>query len=113
MIQAPLIGGRQLGGPLVLAPMAGVTDSPFRRMCRRMGAALVFTEMISADGIVRNSWRTLEYLSFCPEERPLGVQLFGSDPKILAEAASYVAEKVSPEIIDLNCGCPVRKVVGR
>jgi tRNA-dihydrouridine synthase B len=113
VIELPVIGGLRLEGPLVLAPMAGVADSPFRRMCRRMGAALVFTEMISADGLVRNNWRTVEYLSFSAEERPLGVQLFGSNPKVLADAASFVAERSSPDVIDLNCGCPVRKVVGR
>jgi tRNA-dihydrouridine synthase B len=113
VITGPVIGGLRLDAPLVLAPMAGVTDSPFRRMCRRMGAGLVFTEMVSADGIVRGNRRTLEYLSFHPEERPVGVQLFGSDPRVLAEAASHVEKRCSPEFIDLNCGCPVRKVVGR
>jgi tRNA-dihydrouridine synthase B len=78
-----------------------------------MGASLVFTEMISADGLVRDNSRTLEYLSFSSKERPLGLQLFGSDPEVLADAASYVAEKCSPDFIDLNAGCPVRKVVGR
>jgi len=110
---SPVIGGLKLDGPLVLAPMAGVTDSPFRRMCRGMGASLVFSEMVSADGIARDSGRTLEYLSFFPEERPIGVQLFGSKPEILAEAASKAARMCSPDLIDLNCGCPVRKVVGR
>jgi tRNA-dihydrouridine synthase B len=113
MTPSPVIGGLRLDGPLVLAPMAGVTDSPFRRICRGMGASLVFSEMVSADGIARDGGRTLEYLSFFPEERPIGVQLFGSKPEILAEAASKAARMCSPDLIDLNCGCPVRKVVGR
>ena len=113
MIRSPIIGGVRLGGPLVLAPMAGVTDGPFRRMCRGMGANLVFTEMISADGLVRGNRRTHEYLTLSAEERPVGLQLFGHDPAVLADATALAAEKCSPDFIDLNCGCPVRKVVGR
>lgn len=109
----PIIGGVEMAGPLVLAPMAGVADSPFRRMCRSMGAALVFTEMISADGLVRGNGRTLEYLKIAGDERPVGVQLFGHDPAVLADATAIATEKCRPELIDLNCGCPVRKVVGR
>jgi tRNA-dihydrouridine synthase B len=113
VIRNPTIGKLELDGPLVLAPMAGVTDSAFRGMCRGMGASLVFTEMISADGLVRRNRRTLEYLEFGRDERPIGVQLFGSDPKILADATALVAESCQPDLIDLNCGCPVRKVVKR
>lgn len=113
MMTNPVIGGVEIDGPLVLAPMAGVTDGSFRLLCRRMGAGLVFTEMISADGLVRGNWRTLEYLRLSREERPIGLQLFGHDPGVLAEAASVVTETCSPDLIDLNCGCPVRKVVGR
>jgi len=91
--------------------MAGVTDPPFRRMCRERGAALVFTEMVSADGLVRGNRRTREYLEILPEERPVGVQLFGSEPSVMAEAAALVARICGPDLIDLNGGCPVRKVV--
>ncbi len=113
MFTSTVIGGLVLESPLVLAPMAGVTDGPFRRMCRREGAGLVFTEMISADGLVRGNKRTLEYLEISPEERPVGVQLFGHDPAVLADAASIVSEGCRPELLDLNCGCPVPKVVKR
>jgi len=109
----PTIAGVKLESPLVLAPMAGVTDGPFRRICREAGAALVFTEMISADGLVRGNKRTVEYLRISSGERPIGVQLFGHDPAVMGEAAAIVTETCRPEFIDLNCGCPVRKVVGR
>lgn len=99
-------------GKIVSAPMAGITDSPFRRICREKGAAAVFTEMISADGIVQQNKRTLDYLFFRDEERPIGFQLFGSDAGIIAQAVEIVAP-YKPDFIDLNFGCPVKKVVKR
>jgi tRNA-dihydrouridine synthase B len=78
-----------------------------------MGADLVFSEMISADGIVRGNRRTLEYLELADEERPVAMQLFGHKPDVLGAATAVVAEKCRPDFIDLNCGCPVRKVVSR
>ncbi len=106
------IGNLLLDSKLVLAPLAGVTDSSFRLVCRMNGASLVYTEMVSADGVRRGNERTLELLEFLPEERPVGIQLFGSDPGVVAAAAARVME-LSPDLIDLNFGCPARKVVGR
>lgn len=90
--------------------MAGVADNAFRLMAKSGGASLVFTELISADGLVRNSPKSHQLSEFSPEERPIGVQLFGSDPEIVAEAARRVCE-VRPDFIDLNFGCPAKKVV--
>ncbi|MFZ5517140.1 MAG: tRNA dihydrouridine synthase DusB [Candidatus Zhuqueibacterota bacterium] len=102
----------RVDGKVVLAPLAGITDSPFRAICREKGAALVFTEMISADGIVQQNKRTLDYLYFREQERPIGFQLFGSDPSIMARAVEIVLSH-SPDFIDINYGCPVKKVVKR
>lgn len=97
--------------PLALAPMAGVTDSVFRRLCKRLGADLLITEFVSAEGILHRNQRTRDMIAFHPEERPLGVQLFGADPAALADAARAVCDWVQPDFIDLNFGCPVNKVV--
>jgi tRNA-dihydrouridine synthase B len=97
--------------PLYLAPMAGVTDSVFRRLCKEQGADVLVTEFVSADGILHRNQRTREMLNFRPEERPVGVQLFGADPQRMAEAAKSVMDWVQPDFIDLNFGCPVNKVV--
>jgi nifR3 family TIM-barrel protein len=99
--------------PLYLAPMAGVTDSVFRRLCKEQGADVVVTEFVSADGILHRNQRTREMIAFRPEERPVGVQLFGADPEKMAEAARAVGDWVQPDFIDLNFGCPVNKVVCR
>jgi nifR3 family TIM-barrel protein len=99
--------------PLYLAPMAGVTDSVFRRVCKEQGADVVVTEFVSADGILHRNPRTREMIAFRPEERPVGVQLFGADPEKMAEAARAVTDWVEPDFIDLNFGCPVNKVVCR
>ena len=98
---------------IISAPMAGVSDSVFRLVCREHGADAVVSEMISAEGILHGSGATLDLLRFVPGERPIGVQLFGADPRRLAEAAAFVEERVAPDFIDLNAGCPVRKVVQR
>jgi tRNA-dihydrouridine synthase B len=103
------IGSLNLDNPLILAPMAGITDLPYRLMMKRFGTGLVFTEMISANGLCFNGAATRELLRSTPEERPLGVQLFGDDPERLADAARMVEE--SADLIDLNLGCPVRKVI--
>lgn len=102
----------KLSGRVVLAPLAGISDSSFRMICRGFGAAMVFTEMISADGLLRNRSRTLEYVFFRESERPIGFQLFGSDPDAFVRALGVV-EPYQPDAIDLNFGCPVRKVVKR
>ncbi len=97
-----------------LAPLAGVTDSVFRRLCVRFGAAPVMTEMISSDGYVRGpkNSKTARMLEFHESERPIGIQFFGSDPDIMARAAARAVD-LAPDFIDINAGCPVRKVVGR
>ena len=110
------IGSLVLEAPVMLAPLAGVSDAPFRLLCREQGAASVCTELVSADGLVRGNRKTLRYLHFYPAERPMGVQLFGSDPGVMAEAARIVCdlpEEVRPDFLDLNIGCPVHKVVTR
>jgi len=97
--------------PLFLAPMAGVTNSVFRQLCRERGADILTTEFVSAEGIFHRNARTREYLEFAECERPVGVQLFGANPDHLAEAARQVVDWVGPDFIDLNFGCPVNKVV--
>jgi nifR3 family TIM-barrel protein len=99
--------------PLYLAPMAGVSESPFRRLCSRFGADVVVTEFLSAEGIRRENPATIEKLRFGPDERPIGVQIFGADPAAMGEAAAFVTDVFAPEFIDINFGCPVKKVVKR
>lgn len=99
--------------PLYLAPMAGVSESPFRRLCRRFGADVVVTEFLSAEGIRRENPATVSKLRFGPDERPIGVQIFGADPVAMGEAAAFVTDVFAPEFIDINFGCPVKKVVKR
>ena len=99
--------------PLYLAPMAGVSESPFRRLCRRFGADVVVTEFLSAEGIRRENRSTIEKLRFGPDERPIGVQIFGAEPAAMGEAAALVTDVFAPEYIDINFGCPVKKVVRR
>ena len=99
--------------PLYLAPMAGVSESPFRRICRRFGADVVVTEFLSAEGIRRENAATLDKLRFGPDERPIGVQIFGGDPVAMGDAAALVTDVFQPEFIDINFGCPVKKVVKR
>jgi tRNA-dihydrouridine synthase B len=93
--------------------MAGITEPVFRALCSRHGADIVVTEMVSADGIAHGSRATDELLAIADSERPIGVQLFGSDPQRLAEAVAYACRRAHPDFIDLNSGCPVRKVVRR
>lgn len=99
--------------PLLLAPQAGVSESPFRRLCRSFGADVVLTEFVSADGVVRGSPKTAAYLRFDDDERPIGIQIFGADPASMAEAAALVTELYAPDFVDVNFGCPVKKVVKR
>jgi len=110
------IGNVHSDSPFLLAPLAGVSDSPFRRLAREQGASIVYTEMVSADGLVRGNQATLDYCAFDPVERPIGVQLFGSNPDVMADAARRLCdlpEERRPDLIDINMGCPVRKVVNR
>src|ERR687886_3006617 len=99
--------------PLYLAPMAGVSESPFRRLCRRWGADVVVTEFLSAEGIRRENPATIAKLRFGSDERPIGVQIFGAEPAAMGEAAALVTDVFQPEFIDINFGCPVKKVVKR
>src|SRR4051812_29219428 len=99
--------------PLYLAPMAGVSESPFRRLCARFGADVVITEFLSAEGIRRENEATLSKLRFGDDERPIGVQIFGADPEAMGDAARLVTDVFQPEFIDINFGCPVKKVVKR
>jgi nifR3 family TIM-barrel protein len=103
------IGGVEIPSRLVLAPMAGVSVQAFRRQGRRYGAGLVCSEMVSCAGLHHGNERTLGYLRIASDERPLAVQIFGSDPPVMAEAARMV-EQAGADIVDINFGCPVRKV---
>ncbi len=104
------LGNLTIDPPIVLAPMAGVTSMPFRLLCRRAGAGLVCSEMVSANAIAYGSRKTDELLISCPAERPLSVQVFGADAELVAAAAQYCMS-FGADVIDLNLGCPVRKVV--
>ena len=95
---------------VLLSPMAGVSDRAFRQLCRGFGADVTYCEFVSADGVLHGNERTFDLMELGPEEHPVGIQLFGSDPGRMAEAA-VTAAKVGPDIIDLNFGCPVKKVV--
>ena len=104
------IGALELGQGLILAPMAGITDLSFRRIAKGFDVDLVTSEMVSSEGLVRNKARTKMLLQSHAEEKPLAIQLFGSDSEVVAEAARIVADE-GADIIDLNMGCPVPKVV--
>ena len=95
-----------------LAPLAGITDQPFRILCKEFGADVVVSEMISATGVTRGSKKTLEYANFSQKERPFGIQLFGSNPLDFARAIEILLPK-NPDFFDINMGCPVKKVVKR
>jgi tRNA-dihydrouridine synthase B len=95
---------------LILAPMAGYSDYPFRKIAREFGADEVVTELVSANAIVRNNRKTIEMMRLREDERPASIQIFGSDPVIMAEAAKIV-EEYNPLFIDINMGCPIRKIV--
>jgi nifR3 family TIM-barrel protein len=98
---------------LILAPMAGVSEAPFRQICRTHGADVVMSEFLSSEAIRRRITATLEGAEFEECERPIGIQIYGSDPAAMAEAAGLITEHYRPEFIDINFGCPVKKVVQR
>lgn len=98
--------------PLFLAPMEDVTDIGFRKLCKRYGAAMVYTEFVSAEALVRSIQSTMNKLTISDEERPVGIQIYGRDVESMVEAAKIV-EQAHPDIIDLNFGCPVKKVAGK
>jgi tRNA-dihydrouridine synthase len=99
--------------PLFLAPMAGVSEPPFRRLCRSFGADVVVSEFLSSEGLRRGIESVHDGAYFTPEERPIGIQLYGADADAMAEAARLVEEHYGPDFIDINFGCPVKKVVKR
>ncbi|MGN1253394.1 MAG: tRNA dihydrouridine synthase, partial [Prevotella sp.] len=107
------IGNIDFGSrPLFLAPMEDVTDIGFRKLCKRYGAAMVYTEFVSADAIIRSIPSTLSKMKVDDDERPVGIQIYGHDVDSMVEAAKIV-ETFHPDIIDLNFGCPVKKVAGK
>lgn len=107
------IGNINLGSrPLLLAPMEDVTDIGFRLLCKRYGASMVYTEFVSAEALVRSIRSTMSKLTICDEERPVGIQIYGRDKDAMVEAARIV-ERAKPDVIDLNFGCPVKKVAGK
>lgn len=104
------IGSLKLDNWLIMAPMAGITNLPFRLMVKKLGAGLVTTEMVSAMGLHLGQKKTFEYLKTHPDEKPLAVQIFGSKPDIMARAAQIVVD-AGADLVDINMGCPVKKVV--
>jgi tRNA-dihydrouridine synthase B len=104
------LGNLIIDPPVVLAPMAGVTDRPFRQLCRRFGAGMVYSEFLSSDGLIRGVMPQSEKILFEETERPIGFQLFGARSVAVAEAAAILC-RAKPDIIDLNFGCPVKKVI--
>lgn len=108
------IGTIDLGPrPFLLAPMEDVTDIGFRLLCRRMGAAMVYSEFVAADALVRFVKPSLAKLRIAEEERPVAIQIYGKDPGAMAEAAQIVYEQARPDVLDINFGCPVKRVAGK
>ncbi|MBO4452760.1 MAG: tRNA dihydrouridine synthase DusB [Clostridia bacterium] len=106
------IGKTEFKYGLFLAPMAGITDHAFRRICKTHGAECAVTELVSAKAIVFGDKKSFDLARVCPDESPCAIQLFGSEPKIIAQAAKEVTKKFSPAFIDINMGCPMPKLVG-
>lgn len=107
------IGNVEIKNQIVLAPMAGICNSSFRRIAKEMGAGLICAEMVSDKAIFYNNKKTIDMLQMSEEERPISQQIFGSDKKSFVEAAKYIYENMHPDIIDINMGCPVPKVAVR
>lgn len=108
------IGNIDLGErPLLLAPMEDVTDIGFRLLCRQMGASMVYSEFVAADALVRMVNKSLEKLTVCDEERPVAIQIYGKDPVAMRDAAQIVVERAHPDVLDINFGCPVKRVAGK
>ncbi len=106
------IGNLELVSNVFLAPMAEITDYSFRTIAKKYNAGLTFTQMVSAEGVIKNNFNTLRMLTFSRDEKPIGVQLLGNDPNIIGRAVKDLV-KFKPDVIDLNCGCPVEKVYGK
>lgn len=108
------IGTLDLGPrPVVLAPMEDVTDIGFRLLCRRLGASMVYSEFVAADALVRMVNKSLEKLTVCDAERPVAIQIYGKDPIAVRDAAQIVVERAHPDVLDINFGCPVKRVTGK
>jgi tRNA-dihydrouridine synthase B len=105
------IGQIDIPQAVLLAPMEDVSDIPFRRICKRLGADIMYTEFVNAEGLIRSSKKTHRKMTFLPEERPMGIQIYGGEERSMGEAAR-IAEQLGPDIIDINCGCWVKNVVG-
>ena len=107
------IGNLKLDFPFFLAPMAGVTDYAFRVIAKEFGAGVVYSEFVSAHGIIRKNEKTLNMIKFSEFERPIGIQIFGDTPQVMENAAKLVYDKFRPDLIDINYGCPVPKVTNK
>lgn len=108
------IGNLDLGPqPVLLAPMEDVTDIGFRLLCRKLGAAMAYSEFVAADALVRMVNKSLDKLTVCKEERPVAIQIYGKDPVAMRDAAQIVVERAHPDVLDINFGCPVKKVAGK
>lgn len=108
------IGKLDLGDrPVVLAPMEDVTDIGFRLLCRHLGASMVYSEFVAADALVRMVNKSLEKLTVCESERPVAIQIYGKDPIAVRDAAQIVVERARPDVLDINFGCPVKRVAGK
>ena len=108
------IGPLDLGPrPVLLAPMEDVTDIGFRLLCRRLGASMVYSEFVAADALVRMVNKSIEKLTVCEAERPVAIQIYGKDPIAVRDAAQIVVERAHPDVLDINFGCPVKRVAGK
>ncbi len=108
------IGNLDLGNrPVLLAPMEDVTDIGFRLLCRQLGASMVYSEFVAADALVRMVNKSLDKLTVCQEERPVAIQIYGKDPIAVRDAAQIVVERAHPDVLDINFGCPVKRVAGK
>ena len=108
------IGNLDLGSrPVLLAPMEDVTDIGFRLLCRQLGASMVYSEFVAADALVRMVNKSLEKLTVCDAERPVAIQIYGKDPIAVRDAAQIVVERAHPDVLDINFGCPVKRVAGK
>lgn len=99
--------------PVVLAPMEDVTDQAFRMLCKEFGASMTYSEFVSADALIRSVNRSLQKISICDEERPVAIQIYGRDAASMVEAAQIVESEAKPDVLDINFGCPVKKVAGK
>ncbi len=106
------IGKIHIDKPLLLAPMEDVTDMPFRLVCKKLGADIMYTEFVNSDGLVRNNKKTFDKMRFLEEERTFGIQIYGGDENSM-EGAARMADSLQPDLIDINCGCWVKQVAGR